>query len=81
MTSGSVYVLLWFDIQSNTIFTYILILSFVSALRLPFRLLVKEFGVGISYTPMILADSFIYSNLARDMEFQVCKGKQYLFIS
>ena len=42
--------------------------------RLPFRLLVKEYGVGISYTPMILADSFIYSSLARDMEFQLCQG-------
>ena len=47
-------------------------------LRLPFRLLVKEYGVGISYTPMILADSFIYSNLARDMEYQICKGTKSL---
>ena len=53
-------------------------MALISIFRLPFRLLVQEYGVGISYTPMILADSFIHSQLARDMEFQICKGKNWV---
>jgi hypothetical protein len=43
-------------------------------LRLPFRLLLKDYNVDLSYTPMMMADSFINSSHARDMEFQQCKG-------
>lgn len=40
--------------------------------KLPFRLLVREYGVKITFTPMVLADSFIHSSLARDLEYQRC---------
>lgn len=37
--------------------------------KLPFRLLCREFGTDICYTPMIVAESFVKSNKARDSEF------------
>lgn len=38
--------------------------------KLPFRNLVRKYGVDICYTPMIMADSFSQSSIARDLEFQ-----------
>lgn len=40
--------------------------------KLPFRLLVREYGVDVSYTPMILAHEFIRSQVARDSDFTTC---------
>lgn len=40
--------------------------------KLPFRLLVRRHGVDVAYTPMIMADSFHRSGIARDCEFQTC---------
>ena len=40
--------------------------------KLPFRLLVREYGVDVSYTPMILAHEFIRSQIARDSDFTTC---------
>ncbi|KAF2157150.1 tRNA-dihydrouridine synthase [Myriangium duriaei CBS 260.36] len=37
--------------------------------KLPFRLLVQEYGVDISYTPMMLAHEFIRHPVARDSDF------------
>jgi len=37
--------------------------------KLPFRLLVRDYGVDITYTPMILAHEFIRSQVARDSDF------------
>lgn len=36
--------------------------------KLPFRLLVRQYGVDVAYTPMIVASSFIASQRARDAE-------------
>ena len=38
--------------------------------RLPFRLLVREFGCDLVYTPMLISDSFIQSDSARDADFR-----------
>ncbi|TKA71323.1 hypothetical protein B0A55_07138 [Friedmanniomyces simplex] len=40
--------------------------------KLPFRLLVRDYGVDIAYTPMILAHEFIRSCIARDSDFTTC---------
>ena len=40
--------------------------------KLPFRLLVREYGVDVTYTPMILAHEFIRSQIARDSDFTTC---------
>ncbi|PJF19064.1 tRNA-dihydrouridine synthase [Paramicrosporidium saccamoebae] len=45
--------------------------SIVNRCRLPFRLLVAEYGADVVYTPMIMADSFIHSSLARHHELQL----------
>ena len=37
--------------------------------KLPFRLLVREYGADVTYTPMILAHEFIRSQIARDSDF------------
>ena len=37
--------------------------------KLPFRLLIREYGVDVTYTPMILAHEFIRSQIARDSDF------------
>ena len=42
--------------------------------RLPFRQLVRYYGVDIAYTPMIMADSFVNSSKARFVEFEFDKG-------
>lgn len=38
--------------------------------RLPFRQLVREFGAELVYTPMLISDSFIQSESARDADFR-----------
>ena len=37
--------------------------------KLPFRLLVRDYGVDVTYTPMILAHEFVRSQIARDSDF------------
>lgn len=37
--------------------------------KLPFRLLLRDYGVDITYTPMMLAHEFIRSAIARDSDF------------
>lgn len=39
--------------------------------RLPFRLLVREYGADLCYTPMVMADCFVRSPRARDVELQL----------
>ncbi|KAJ3012897.1 tRNA-dihydrouridine(20a/20b) synthase [NAD(P)+]-like protein [Thoreauomyces humboldtii] len=38
--------------------------------KLPFRELVRNYGVDLAYTPMILADVYKHSKISRDMEFR-----------
>lgn len=40
--------------------------------KLPFRMLIRDYGVDVSYTPMILAHEFIRSQTARDSDFTTC---------
>ena len=40
--------------------------------KLPFRLLVRDYDVDVTYTPMILAHEFIRSQIARDSDFTTC---------
>ncbi|QIW95133.1 hypothetical protein AMS68_000651 [Peltaster fructicola] len=40
--------------------------------KLPFRLLARDYGTDIIYTPMILAHEFIRSQYARDSDFTTC---------
>ncbi|KAK1819565.1 tRNA dihydrouridine synthase [Friedmanniomyces endolithicus] len=40
--------------------------------KFPFRLLVRDYGVDITYTPMILAHEFIRSSIARNSDFTTC---------
>nr|POE78594.1 trna-dihydrouridine(20a/20b) synthase [nad(p)+] [Quercus suber] len=37
--------------------------------KLPFRLLLRDYNVDVTYTPMILAHEFIRSHIARDSDF------------
>lgn len=37
--------------------------------KLPFRLLVREYNVDVTYTPMMLAHEFNRSSIARDSDF------------
>ncbi|THD20141.1 tRNA-dihydrouridine synthase [Fasciola hepatica] len=48
--------------------------------KLPFRLLVRQYGVDVAYTPMIMADSFITSAKARDVEFTTCTDDRPLIV-
>ncbi|KAL3311304.1 tRNA-dihydrouridine(20a/20b) synthase [NAD(P)+]-like protein [Cichlidogyrus casuarinus] len=48
------------------------IFSILKRSRLSFRLLVRRHGVDIAYTPMIMADSFVKSYKARDVDFTTC---------
>ncbi|VDP85203.1 unnamed protein product [Echinostoma caproni] len=43
--------------------------------KLPFRLLLRQYGIDLAYTPMIMADSFVSSAKARDVEFTTCAVK------
>lgn len=36
----------------------------------------REYGTDVCYTPMILADSFMHSAKARDIEFQLCPAER-----
>ncbi len=57
--------------------------------KLPFRMLVREYGVDVTYTPMILAHEFVRSHIARDSDFTTCQaereptpdGKQHALIA
>lgn len=40
--------------------------------KLPFRLLVRNWGCDVAYTPMIVANSFVNSPMARANEFSTC---------
>jgi tRNA-dihydrouridine synthase 4 len=40
--------------------------------KLPFRMLIRECGVDITFTPMMLAHEFIRSQAARDSDFTTC---------
>ena len=48
--------------------------------KLPFRLLCRQYGVDVCYTPMIIAQGFNRSALARDMEFQTNGMDQPLIV-
>lgn len=37
--------------------------------KLPFRLLIRDYNVDVTYTPMILAAEFVRSHIARDSDF------------
>uniref|UniRef100_T1IMX1 tRNA-dihydrouridine synthase n=1 Tax=Strigamia maritima TaxID=126957 RepID=T1IMX1_STRMM len=43
--------------------------------KLPFRLLVRQYGCHVACTPMIVADAFTQSERARHIEFTTNKGK------
>ena len=49
-------------------------------LRLPFRLLCRDYGTDICYTPMILSDSFNNSKRAREKEFQTSEFDKPLVV-
>lgn len=42
--------------------------------RLPFRMLVRRYGCDLAYTPMIVSESFVLSEKARDVEFTTNEG-------
>ena len=37
--------------------------------KLPFRKIVRKYGCHVAYTPMIMSESFVRSNKARDVDF------------
>ncbi|KCV70198.1 hypothetical protein H696_03656 [Fonticula alba] len=48
--------------------------------RLPFRELVREYGVHIAYTPMIISDAFAQSQVARDIQLSISKNDTPLVV-
>ncbi|XP_046578362.1 tRNA-dihydrouridine(20a/20b) synthase [NAD(P)+]-like [Haliotis rubra] len=48
--------------------------------KLPFRLLVRKYDCDIAFTPMIISDSFIQSQKARDSDFTTCKHDRPLIV-
>ncbi|CAL8101024.1 unnamed protein product [Calicophoron daubneyi] len=48
--------------------------------KLPFRLLVREYGTDLAYSPMILVESFLRSSKARDLEFTTCVADRPLIV-
>lgn len=48
--------------------------------KLPFRLLVRNYGVDLTYTPMIVSKSFLCSLKARDSDFTTCKTDRPLIV-
>ncbi|KAJ3077464.1 tRNA-dihydrouridine(20a/20b) synthase [NAD(P)+]-like protein [Quaeritorhiza haematococci] len=42
--------------------------------KLPFRELVRHYGVDIAYSPMILSDVFKHSQISRDVEYMTAPG-------
>lgn len=50
------------------------LMSLIFFYRLPFRILARQYGCDLCYTPMIMADSFVQSAKARSNEFTTCVG-------
>ncbi|CAH8661917.1 unnamed protein product [Schistosoma bovis] len=48
--------------------------------KLPFRLLLRKHNVDLVHTPMILANSFIRSEKARNVEFTTCSNDRPLIV-
>jgi len=48
--------------------------------KLSFRRLVRKYGCDLAFTPMILADTFVASNKARDVEFTTCPSDRPLVV-
>ena len=48
--------------------------------KLSFRRLVRMYGCDLAFTPMILADTFVASNKARDVEFTTCPSDRPLVV-
>ncbi|XP_064483403.1 tRNA-dihydrouridine(20a/20b) synthase [NAD(P)+]-like [Ornithodoros turicata] len=48
--------------------------------KLPFRMLVRKYAVDVAYTPMIMSDSFVKSQKARDAEFTTGPGDRPLVV-
>ena len=65
---------LFFFFSSSVIF-----FELVNNFRLPFRMLVRKYECDLAFTPMIIANSFVRSQKARDSEFTTCKGKFILY--
>ncbi|OON15004.1 dihydrouridine synthase, partial [Opisthorchis viverrini] len=79
------FVSLWMDIfetyrKSDTPFVCVAA-PMVRFSKLPFRLLVREYGVDVACTPMIMADSFVRSAKARETEFTTCPGNIFTCLS
>src|SRR4051812_11079715 len=43
--------------------------------KAPFRMLVQNYGVGLSFSPMILADSFVASEKARAIDLPIVQDE------
>lgn len=41
--------------------------------KLPFRMVCREYGCDLAYTPMMMANSFVSTKAYRDIEFALCK--------
>ncbi|XP_071082528.1 tRNA-dihydrouridine(20a/20b) synthase [NAD(P)+]-like [Haliotis cracherodii] len=48
--------------------------------KLPFRLLVRKYDCDVAFTPMIISDSFIQSQKARDSDFTTCQRDRPLIV-
>ncbi|KAH3880911.1 tRNA-dihydrouridine(20a/20b) synthase [NAD(P)+]-like [Dreissena polymorpha] len=48
--------------------------------KLPFRMLVRQYGCDLAFTPMIIANSFVASLKARDSEFTTCREDRPLIV-
>lgn len=48
--------------------------------KLPFRLLVRQYGCDLAFTPMIISDSFIKSLKARDSDLTTCAEDRPLVV-
>jgi tRNA-dihydrouridine synthase 4 len=48
--------------------------------KLSFRRLVRKYGCDLAFTPMILADTFVASAKARDVEFTSCPSDRPLVV-
>ncbi|KAJ3213211.1 tRNA-dihydrouridine(20a/20b) synthase [NAD(P)+]-like protein [Clydaea vesicula] len=58
------------DLLTNTKSSLNICAPMVRYSKLPFRELVKQYGVDVLYTPMILADVFKNSAISREVDFQ-----------
>jgi hypothetical protein len=69
------------EILSNQCPTYLRVLSpMVRYSKLPFRLLCRQYGFDVAFTPMILVDSFLRSEHARNSEFTTNQSDQPLIV-